>query len=152
MIDDLVLLAPLATLVVVLLLGFAGCEFEGRVGPPQPDPPPPPTLTLRARVPTAVTVIRVLFAWQSPSTPRTGAEVTTPSGTDGADNLFDLVLPAPASEAWSVRCEVQVQGGATPAPFANGMFTLDGSLNNPIATFQATGGASDLAVVFVNVT
>jgi len=145
--DPVLVLTPLLALAVVLLLGFAGCKFDpkGAAGP---------SLMFRVRVPTALVTTQVVFGWESPSTPRdqTVLDNPSPASVEGADNLFQFFLSGePAAETWTVRCQVTVQGGASPGPIANAMFTLDGSLNSPIATFQATGGAADLAVVFVGV-
>ena len=146
-VDTVVLLTPVAVLGLVLLLGFAGCRFD-------PSAAAGPSLLFRARVPTALVTTQVVFGWESPSTPRdqTVLDNPSPASVDGADNLFQFFLNGePAAETWTVRCQVTVQGGASPGPIANAMFTLDGSLNSPIATFQATGGAADLAVTFVGV-
>jgi hypothetical protein len=150
--DHIVLLAPVLALAVVALVGFAGCGFEGALGPP--------SLQIRGRVPTALTVTQIVLGWEAPSTPRDQVAPNDPSPAyvDGADNVFShsVTLPltgdgVPVSETWTVRCVVIVQGGATPAPSASGTFTLDGSLSFPTATFQAMGGATDLAITFVGV-
>lgn len=155
MVDEVVILTPLLVLGVILVLGFAGCSFEGAVGPPR--------LYMRARVPTALTVTQVLFVWESPSVRRDQAllegDALKPF-VDGDDNVFQhsVELPltdteprVPVSETWTVRCQVTVQGGATPGPSANGMFTLDGSIGFPVATFQAAGDAATLTLSFQGV-
>ena len=144
--DAIVVLTPVLVVALVLLLGFAGCSFEGRVGYP--------ALTFRVRVPSGLTVTQVVFGWESPSTPRDQKVLMNPSpaSTEGSDNLFEHDLYEAALETWTARCEVRVQGGASPSPVGNGMFTLDGSLEHPIAVFQAAGAAADLGVAFMGVT
>jgi concanavalin A-like lectin/glucanase superfamily protein len=60
--DPALILVPVVVLTVVLLLGFAGCEFEhGAVAPPTPE------LTFHAEVPSALTAMGgVKFAWTRP--------------------------------------------------------------------------------------
>jgi hypothetical protein len=153
-VDEVLLLAPVLALAVVLLLGFAGCKFE-------PGAAAATGLSIRIRVPSALVVTQAVFGWESPSTPRDQRVVDNPSPAfvDGADNVFtqsvDLTFDEngmPIAESWTVRGQVTVQGGAIPGPSASGMFTLDGSNAAPIATFQATGGAADLALTFVGQT
>jgi hypothetical protein len=140
--DPVLVLTPVLVLAVVLMLGFAGCGFEGQAGYP--------SLTFRVRIPSGLKVTVVVFGWESPSTQRDQKVLMNPSPED--PDLFEHDLYAAALEAWTVRCEVRVQGGPSPGPVGIGMFTLDGSLEYPIATFQAAGGAPDLAVTFVGVT
>ncbi|MGH2556036.1 MAG: hypothetical protein ACRDHO_10020, partial [Actinomycetota bacterium] len=60
--DGFVLLTPLMVLVVILLLGFTGCQLV------YPAQPPPRTLTLRARVPSQFTILEARFEWTAPGT------------------------------------------------------------------------------------
>lgn len=147
--DWAVLLAPVLALAVVLLLGFAGCDFEHGALPPQT-----PTLTLRARVPTALTVTQVVFRWTPPGGSLTIEALTTPASTDGTDNLYDHAVPEPPAGAWTVNCRATVQpGGPTGEAGAQAMLTLDGSMSFPTATFQASGSPSggDFMVTYVGV-
>jgi hypothetical protein len=150
--DWVVLLTPVLLLAVVLLLGFAGCEFEhGAL------PPPTPTLTLRARVPSTLTVTTYLLTLTLPD----GTSVPQPfpspaaSGTDGPDSLYDHTISEPSTGAWTVRCRVAVQeGSATDEDVTQGTFTLDGSIVSATATFQGSGSASagNFNLVFTGVT
>jgi hypothetical protein len=152
-VDWVVLLTPLLVLSVVLLLGFAGCEFEHGYIPPKVD-----TLTFLVRVPTAVTVTRLSITW----TPPGGTEATedrqdpTPARTEGADNVFEHILSQVAEGMWTTSCRLRVrEGTATADVTAPGDFPLSEAANEtPVATWQAMGSpaAGTFAVTFLGAT
>ena len=153
MVDEIVIYTPLLVLGVVLLLGFAGCHRVFGLEYVEPDPPPPgPYVRLRARVPTALAVRDIVFVWDPPNVDG-GSETLdkpTPSSQDGNDNLFDFDLKMePDDGSWTVTCTVRVTGGTGQGASAMGTFTLPGTSVPPVATFQATGGPTELAVMFV---
>lgn len=148
--DPIVYLAPVLALAVVLLLGFAGCKFEpGRVTP---------TLTFRVYVPTTLTVTKVFFEWQSPTVMKASERLDdlTPAFVDADHNVFTYSLDLPVddngitvAEAWTVRCQIAVEGGGLPGPEATGTMLVDDSVSVHYAAFQAMGGVRDLVVTFV---
>jgi hypothetical protein len=79
--DSVLILAPLLVLAVVLLLGFAGCEFKRGLYSS--------SLTFRARVPTDLTVLApgVTFTW------------TTPDGTVDSKSVM-AIASTPSVEAY----------------------------------------------------
>jgi hypothetical protein len=135
--DWVVLLTPVLVLGVVLLLGFAGCGFEGRIAPSLQ------TLTFVVRVPTTVTVTRLSITW-TPQEGTAGMEDRpnpTPARTEGTDNVFEHVLDSPDEGFWMTTCRLRVQEGTANADVTTpGDFTLDADLNTvPAATWQASG-------------
>jgi len=147
--DPVLVLTPLLVLAAVLLLGFAGCD---KVFSLDPIVEPTPFLTMRVRVPTALNVLKIVFVWDPPNTMSDSETLTKPppSGLEGDDNLFDHVLTGePDNGSWTVSCQVVVGGGTGEGAQGMGTFTLDGSLTTPVATFQATGPAAQLAVAYV---
>jgi hypothetical protein len=140
------LLTPVLVLGVVLLLGFAGCSYNPRRAEPR-------ELTLRARVPTALTVTRILFLWTPPGETELQHELInpTPVRTEGADGLYEHTLSPAANGSWEVGCRVEVRVGAANAADADrGTFTLDDSNPDSAAPFQAAGSPAggNFTVIF----
>ena len=118
----LLILTPLLVLGVVLLLGFAGCDFEhGR--------PPLPRLVFRATVPAAYVVLAVgpndlpgvKFFWKRPGGTWESLVVTTPTaGMDGVTpvHVYEVNIATPGNGVWTGRCDMRVQEGNTPGRLA----------------------------------
>ncbi len=150
MVDEIVIFTPLLVLAVVLLLGFAGCDKVFSLN--RVEDPPAPFLTLRVRVPTALAVRDIVFVWDPPNIEGGSKTLTkpTPTSLDGNDNLFDHELTGELDDgSWTVVCTVRVTGGTGVGATDTGTFDLPGPTDTPVATFQATGGPTDLAVMFV---
>ena len=135
------ILAPVLILGVVLILGFAGCGFQGPTIPPTE---PTPALTFRARVPTALTVpMGVTFIWTRPGGVQETATATA-STPDGADNAYELAISTPEAGGWVARCEMTVQEGGQAADATSGDFQFMPDFTTPtpqyVLLFQASGG------------
>jgi hypothetical protein len=153
----LLILTPLLVLGVVLLLGFAGCEFDpGR-------PPVPPTLVFRATVPAAYAVLAVnpgevpgvKFFWKRPGGTWESLVVTTPTeGMDGVTHVhvYEANIATPGNGGWTGRCDMRVQEGNTEAPGSvMHDFTPDfANVPHTAVTFRGEGSpqANLFAVVF----
>jgi hypothetical protein len=104
--------APLAVLAVVLLLGFAACEYT----PPEPAKS---SLTFRARAPTALTVDPpgVKFAWSRPSG---GIAETAEVSEFEADDANDVNVDCPFELPVTVQDYVllfEAEGSPLAPPF-----------------------------------
>lgn len=151
MLDEVILVTPFLVLGVLLLLGFAGCSFEGAVGTP--------AFSFQVRVPTALTVTEIVYRATKPGGGSVNEKVTnpSPSWTDGDQNVFFFSDGEPAMGGWTVSPLVTVsQNGATaqdgPQPPVPVM--VDGSDDFPTANFQASGtpSAGNFDVVYTGLT
>jgi hypothetical protein len=121
--DSLLILAPLLVLAVILVLGFAGCGFEVRVGGGA-------DLTFRVRVPTNLEVLPpaggapagVRFLWQRPSGTTEGQADVTAFVDDGAgNNVYSFDIPdlpgedEPEPGGWLGRCQMTVRADGQTA-------------------------------------
>jgi hypothetical protein len=107
MLDPIVLLTPFLVLVVILLLGFAGCS--ARVYGSWPYP-----LSVVVRVPTTLTVTLLRFDWTDPEGDSGGLAVDnpTPEHQEGDDNVFSrLIQRNPSPGEWTGHCELTVLDG-----------------------------------------
>lgn len=136
MIDPFVILTPVVVLLVLLLLGFAGCDVVFGLEPP------PDTLKLEVRVSSRLVVDVARFRY----TPPTGTGDVTESLLERADEGPDVVvlshlIPAPPKGMWTVVCRLDVKDGAGAASdSAPSMFTLDDTTPGAaVARFEATG-------------
>jgi hypothetical protein len=133
MLDPVVLLTPLLVLVVLLLLGFAGCT----VG----EAPLP--LSVVVRVPTTLAVTLLQLDWTDPENDmgHFALESPPPSGTVDGNHFFSRVIQRrPSPGAWSVRCQVAVRDNVGDT--ASGEATCDfmlGASDARTVNFQASG-------------
>jgi hypothetical protein len=148
-VDGYVLLTPLLVLVVILLLGFTGCQLVFPAIPPR-------TLTLRARVPSEFTILESLFQWTPPgaSTPESDSELDRRDDGPEITELSRLIGDA-AAGSWTVLCRLRVSvatptGGREATDDVTGTFTLDSSSENSFANFETTGSPAsvDFRVLF----
>jgi hypothetical protein len=142
-VDGFVLLTPLLVLVVILLLGFTGCQLVFPAIPPR-------TLTLRARVPSQFTILESLFQWTPPGTSTPESESEPDRRDDGPEitELSRLIGQAPAG-SWTVLCRLKVSvptptGAREATDDVTGAFTVDSSSENCSAIFETTGSPASL--------
>jgi hypothetical protein len=131
--DTFLIVAPVLILGVVLVLGFAGCQFN-------PGVPPDPTLKFRVRVPADLTVSPgVTFKWTRPTSVMESELVTMP-GQAGTDNVFEHEIPAPEAGAWVGSCEMTVDETDAFASSIDYPFTVNFTVSyNPVLAFHTTG-------------
>jgi hypothetical protein len=108
--ESLLILAPLLVLAAVLVLGFAGCDFEAAVVPEAG-----PFLLFRARVPTSLHVLGpVTFSWIRP-------QANAPETVDiavfahvGDDHVYQVQVHFPGAGIWVGRCRMTMDVGGGP--------------------------------------
>lgn len=152
--DGFVLLTPLLALVVILLLGFAGCDKA--LGLEEPDPPG--TLTLKARVPSQFEILEARFEWTPPGASTPQSESEPDRKNDGPDILeLSRVIGAPPTKGgWEVFCFLRVRQptptgtGPARADEETGSFTVDSDTEDSSAVFITSGspGGLDFKVLF----
>jgi hypothetical protein len=136
MVDWVVLFTPLLVLVVVALLGFAGCGFSVSVRY---------NLAIRVRVPTALTVTQVVFRWTPPGGTVVQKTLSAPTDTDGADNIYEHGFWQEESPPgmWLTNCRVTAQDGTGSAVAGGqGDFFFSDPEPTVVATYQASGSPS----------
>lgn len=144
MVDAFVLLTPLTVLIVILLLGFTGCQL---VFPAEPAP----TLSLKARVPSQFIIQEALFQWTAPgaSTPVTDSELDRRDDGPDITELSRLIGEAPEG-SWNVLCRLKVNQPTPTGPGreatddVTGTFTLDSSSEGCSAIFETSGSPAGL--------
>jgi hypothetical protein len=149
--DSLLILAPLLVLAVVLVLGFAGCGFEVRVGGVD--------LTFKAKVPTTLEVLPpaggapagVRFVWRRPSgTTEEQADVTGFVDDGAGNNVYSFVIPdlpqedEPEPGGWLGRCQMTVRAGGQTADAVSNQgqnypFTVPDDNQDHLLSFTARG-------------
>jgi len=147
-VDGFVLLTPLLVLVVILLLGFTGCDVVLGLQPPKP----PGTLSLKARVPSQFEILEARFEWTPPgaSTPQSESELDRKN--DGPDivELSRVIGAPPAKGIWDVFCFLRVR---QPTPTGasreqeddeTGTFTVDSASEDSSALFETSGSPAGL--------
>jgi hypothetical protein len=134
--DAAVLLTPVLVLGVLLLLGFAGCDFEAVLAP---------AVYFRIRVPTALTVTELVYRTTRPDGTMVNETFPDPmpGTTQGTDNLFFLTVGPPQAGGWTMGCRVSVrENGATAQEAAQTTVSIDPMSDLLTATFAATGTPS----------
>ena len=157
----LLILTPLLVLGVVLLLGFAGCEFDPGVQPVTRS------LVFRATVPAAFTVLAVdgnhppgvQFIWMRPGG-QTGSQVVTAftAGMDGVTHVkvYEFYIPTPEDGVWIGLCNMAVREGSASAlgSSMSHFFTPDFAATPYTAvSFRGEGSplAHEFAVVYAGI-
>lgn len=144
MADGFVLLTPLVVLVVILLLGFAGCQL---IYPAESHH----ILTIKARVPSELTILESRFEWTAPGASTPESETDPDRRDDGPDitELSHLIGEVPTG-SWMVFCRLRVRqptpggGGREAVDDATGMFTLGSDDENTVAIFATSGSPAGL--------
>jgi Concanavalin A-like lectin/glucanases superfamily len=141
MADSFLILAPLLVLAVVLVLGFAGCHFEGGVDPSK-------TLTFKARVPTALTVLPpgVKFAWQRPNgTVEETAMVASPTSGTSVEGYIFAALNLGPSLFWTLGSDNGLTDRSTNGHSGTplGGVTVGGNADGPTDFSDATATLFD---------
>lgn len=147
--DPVILVTPVLVLGVLLLLGFAGCSFEGGTLTP--------ALYILVRVPTALTVTEIVFRAVNPNGVGSPVPVPdpTPAYVDGNDNVFSHHAGDPVPGGWMMGCRVTVrENGATATAGAQRNVIVATEQDYLTAVFQASGTPSggDFTVVPVGMT
>lgn len=141
MIDPAVVVAALLLLPLVLLFRFVGCDAVFKLTPV------PHKLSITARVPTALTVTEVRYQVTRPNGVLNTVTVPAPAPSTTADgeNIFTNSDEDPTNGAWMIRVRVQVTdvNGLADSDQGTGNFMLDGTIEAPKATFQASGTPTD---------
>jgi hypothetical protein len=141
--DPLLILAPLLAVAVVVVLSFAGCDFNPRIATT--------SLTFRVKVPTSLTVVSppgVRFVWQRPSgTVEEQADVTAFADDGAGNNVYEHEIPPAVGETepepggWLGRCEMTVQedGQLADATSGNCPFELPEATADYVLLFETEG-------------
>lgn len=146
--DGFALLTPLLVLIVILLLGFTGCDVALGLQPPKP----PGTLTLKARVPSQFEILEARFEWTPPggSTPQSDSDLDRKN--DGPDivELSRVIGAPPAKGGWEVFCFLRVRqptptgAGREQEDDETGTFTVDSDTEDSSAVFVTSGSPAGL--------
>ncbi len=148
----------------MLLLGFAGCDFDP--GVPPVVQPPPPTLVFRATVPTALTVLAidsnhapgVQFIWKRPGGIEESQIVSAfTAGMDGVTHVkvYELNIATPGVGMWTGGCAMAVREGSATADgisVGNHFMPDFAAMPHTAVLFRGEGSpqANHFAVVYVN--
>jgi hypothetical protein len=158
MVDWVVIFTPLLVLGVLLLLGYAGCDFDpsSTAGGREFD------IVLRARA-SLGTVTEIFYSCRPPSGPeiQTGDPSPVPDEIEGEEtsepvNVYIHSCGEPVRGQWRVACQVTMTAAgitATEAAFGDVMLDESDEANSPEAAFQTTGSPAtgNFAVVFIGV-
>lgn len=147
MVDGFVLLAPVLVLIVILLLGFTGCDVVLGLQPPKP----PGTLTLKARVPSQFEILDARFEWTPPGGSRqSDSQPDRKNDGPGIVELSRVIGAPPIKGIWEVFCFLNVRqptptgGGRERADDETGTFTVDSNTEDSSAVFITSGSPAGL--------
>ncbi|MGH2556035.1 MAG: hypothetical protein ACRDHO_10015 [Actinomycetota bacterium] len=141
--DGFVLLTPVLVLVVILLLGFTGCDVVLGLEPPG-------TLTLKARVPSQFTILEARFEWTAP-----GGSLQSDNEPDRKNDGPDIIelshlIGTPAKGSWTAFCRLRVRqptptgAGREAVDDETGTFTVDSTSEDSSAVFETSGSPAGL--------
>jgi hypothetical protein len=146
-VDGFVLLTPLLVLVVILLLGFTGCDVVLGLDPPKPAG----TLTLKARVPSHFEILESRFEWTVPGTSTPQSETELDRRDDGPDIVeLSHLIGTTTTGSWNVCCFLRVR---QPTPTGEGReregdckgtFTVDSASEKASYIFKTSGSPATL--------
>lgn len=149
MVDTFVLLTPLVVLVVLLLLGFAGCDVVFGLDPP------PGTIKLEVRLPSTLVVEGARFRYTPPGMIGDVNVTTLERADDVGTTVLSHIVTNRADGSWTVVCRVDVSDASGAATDSGpGDFVVDDSTPfHAVARFETTGSpaTNDFRVRFAGV-